>query len=207
MTKQLLAILLMGMFVPSIILAELTKKNPIEIDKAKNSITFLAKVNGKFLKKPTRHAVVFAKGSNGNKSIFKSFASHVQFYNTLKEIKAVPGDNMTLKNKEKTHVKGSDLKVTVSWENSGKEFDINEVITDSNDLPIVLRFGGNGVRAFKKKTGCLICLDSCPVGIVSNAVYSYGAVEKRGEVQFIGNELTLPEHDTLVQITVSLKTL
>ena len=38
-----------------------------------------------------------------------------------------------------------------------------------------------------------ILLDSCPVGIISNTTYTYGAVETRKEVKFSGNEDVLPE--------------
>lgn len=55
-----------------------------------------------------------------------------------------------------------------------------------------------------KKTGCLTCLDSCPVGIISNAAYTYGAVEERNEVEFTGNADVLPEDGTYVAVTYAL---
>jgi len=76
------------------------------------------------------------------------------------------------------------------------------VIKDSNGKPIVIRFGGNSLTAVEKNTGCLICLDSCPVGIASNASYTYGAVVKHGEVKFTGIQDVLPPDGTLVEITV-----
>ena len=60
------------------------------------------------------------------------------------------------------------------------------------------------VQAEEKKTGCLVCLDSCPVGIVSNATYTYGAVEKRGEVKFKGNASVLPADNTLATVTFKI---
>ncbi len=50
------------------------------------------------------------------------------------------------------------------------------MIVDSNGKKLDMRFGGN-LTAAEEKTGCPVCLDSCPVGIVSNATYTYGAVE------------------------------
>ena len=58
--------------------------------------------------------------------------------------------------------------------------------------------------AEEKKTGCLVCLDSCPVSIVSNATYTYGAVEKRGEVKFKGNASVLPADNTLATVTFKI---
>ncbi|WP_245611954.1 hypothetical protein [endosymbiont 'TC1' of Trimyema compressum] len=49
-----------------------------------------------------------------------------------------------------------------------------------------------------------MCLDSCPVGITSNAVYTYGAVEEKRSC-FNGNEAVLPEDGTYVAIIFSKK--
>ena len=77
--------------------------------------------------------------------------------------------------------------ISVNWQGAAKAYSFDEVIVDSNGKKLDMRFGGNLTAAEEKKTGCLVCLDSCPVGIVSNATYTYGAVEKRGEVKFKGN--------------------
>lgn len=182
--------------------AGLTAENPIKVDKEAGTVTFLAKVNGKYFYEPTRHAAVFEGGSNGDKSVFTGLVDVEPFYNGLIEIGAVAGENMTLENKETTNVEGDVLDVTVTWEGAGKEYTLDEVITDSNDKPIEIRFGGNLKTALDKKTGCLICLDSCPVGITSNAAYTYGAVEGRNEVEFTGNKDVLPADGSLVTITL-----
>lgn len=185
--------------------AGLTKEDPIKVDKATGTVTFLAQVNGKYLFEPTRHGAVFYDGSNGDKAIFRGFVETEPLFNGLKEIGAQAGDNMTIENKETTHVQGDAFDVTVTWEGASKEYNINEVVKDSNGKPIDVRFGGNLGRAQAKKTGCLICLDSCPVGITSNTTYTYGAVENRNEVGFTGNKDLLPIDGSLVAITLKLK--
>jgi len=178
----------------------LTKANPIMVDQAKGTVLLLAEINGKYLSKPTRHAVVFEGGSNSNKSVFRALVDVEPFHKALVAAGAKAGENMTLQNKEKAHVQGDVLLVTVTWEGAEREYDLDEVITDSNGKPLVTRFGGNLATALKKRTGCLVCLDSCPVGIVSNFTYTYGAVEKRGEVSFMGNDSVLPPDGSLVVI-------
>lgn len=74
------------------------------------------------------------------------------------------------------------------------------MIVDSNGKKLDMRFGGNLTVVEEKKTGCLVCLDSCSVGIVSNVIYIYGAVEKRGEVKFKGNVLVFSADNTLVTV-------
>ncbi len=178
---------------------------PLTVDREKGTITFLAEVNGKYFMLPSRHFAVFKDGKNGDKSIFRSLAHHTSFYKALRTIGAKAGENMTLKNKEKTKVEGDILDITVTWKGAGRVYSIDEVVNESNGKPITIRFGGNLERAIKKNTGCLICLDSCPVGIASNSNYSYGAVEKRKEVSFTGNKKILPADKELVAITVKLK--
>ena len=111
---------------------------------------------------------------------------------------------MTLDNKDTTHVTGSKLDISVNWQGAAKAYSFDEVIVDSNGKKLDMRFGGNLTAAEEKKTGCLVCLDSCPVGIVSNATYTYGAVEKRGEVKFKGNASVLPADNTLATVTFKI---
>ncbi|MDU1009650.1 MAG: YdjY domain-containing protein [Finegoldia magna] len=180
-------------------------KNPIKVDKEAKKITVLSSVNGKYFTEATRHASVNTDGSNGAKSVLTAYATPEEFYNALIEIGAKPGENMNPDNATTTHVEGSKIGATVTWEGAGKDYDINEVIKDSNGKKIDFRFGGNLERAKTKKTGCLTCLDSCPVGIISNTTYTYGAVEKRNEVKFTGNADVLPEDGTYVAVTYTLE--
>ena len=184
----------------------LTKDNPINADMKDKSVTVLAEVNGKYFVQTTRHGIVFSGGKNGDKSVFKSFATHKDFYDGLIKIGLKPGNNLTMENMEKTPVEGDLLDVTVSWKGAKKKaYSLDEVIIDSNKKPFQIRFGGNLERALKFNTGCILCLDSCPVGITSNAVYIHGAVEKRGEVTFKGDQNVLPPDGSLVFIKVKAK--
>lgn len=183
----------------------LTREHPVTFDKAAGTVSFLADVNGKYLYQPTRHFAVFNRGKNGEKAVFRGWVSHVDFYDALMKIQAGPGNNMTLKNKETTHVKGQAFAVTVTWEGADRAYTIDEVIIESNHTPIAMTFGGNLTTARDKNTGCLLCFDSCPVGVVSNSVYTYGAIEKRGEVSMKGNKDILPLDGTRVIITLAAK--
>lgn len=184
--------------------AGLTKDNPLKVDKAAGTVTFLAQVNGKYFLEPTRHGAVFAEGGNGEKAIFRAFAHHEDFYNALIEIGAEAGNNVTLDNMATTKVEGDSFDITVT-DASGKTVPFDEAIVESNGTPVDIRFGGNLKNAQEKKTGCLICLDSCPVGITSNANYVNGAVEKTKEVGFTGNKDVLPADGGYVAITLTLK--
>ena len=176
-------------------------QKPLVVDEAAKTITVLAKVNGKYFTENTRHAVVFKDGRFGDKPVFIALANQNDFYQAMKTIGAKPGNNMTLKNGPETHVEGDKIKIEVTWNGAPKSYDINEVITDSNGKPIDMRFGGNEATAKSFNTGCIACLDSCSVGIISNHTYTHGAVEKRNEVVFHGNKDVLPPDGTFVAIS------
>jgi hypothetical protein len=185
--------------------AALTPKNPIKVDMKERSVSILAEVNGKYFVQPTRHGVVFKGGKFGDKAVFAGLVDPKTFYESLVRVGFKPGNNMTMENKEKTFVEGDPLDVSVTWKGAKKTYGIDEVIKDSNGKPLAIRFGGNLTNALELKTGCLVCLDSCPVGITSNATYTYGAVEVRKEVGFTGNKDVLPPDRTIVVITFKAK--
>ena len=182
----------------------LSNSQPLRVDANNHTVTMLVQINGRFLTDDTRHGIVFKDGSNGHKSLFMAYATPKAFYEALKEAGGTPGENMTMDNKETTHVTGSKLDISVNWQGAAKAYSFDEVIVDSNGKKLDMRFGGNLTAAEEKKTGCLVCLDSCPVGIVSNATYTYGAVEKRGEVKFKGNASVLPADNTLATVTFKI---
>ena len=182
----------------------LTKENPIAIDKEAKSISFLAEVNGKYFFQPTRHFAVSADGNYGDKAVLRGLVPVADFHSALIAIGAVAGENITMDNKEVTHVTGSAFAVHVTWEGADRAYGIDEVVVESNKKPITMKFGGNLANAKDKKTGCLLCFDSCPVGIVSNAQYTYGAIEKRNEVTMKGNKDILPADGTKVIVTLKL---
>lgn len=182
----------------------LSNSQPLRVDANNHTVTMLVQINGRFLTDDTRHGIVFKDGSNGHKSLFMGYATPKAFYEALKEAGGTPGENMTMDNKETTHVTGSKLDISVNWQGAAKAYSLDEVIVDSNGKKLDMRFGGNLTAAEEKKTGCLVCLDSCPVGIVSNATYTYGAVEKRGEVKFKGNASVLPADNTLATVTFKI---
>ncbi len=185
--------------------SELTRENPISYDIQKKSVSFLAQVNGKYMYQPTRHFAIYEKGKFGEKSVFKGLVPNLDFYDALMKINAFAGNNMTLKNKETTHVQGTEFAVSVTWKGAGRSYSIDEVINESNNKPIVMKFGGNFENSKNKNTGCLLCFDSCPVGVVSNSTYTYGAIEKRKEVTMKGNKDILPADKTDVVITLTAK--
>lgn len=172
------------------------------IDKDKKEIRMETEVNGKYFTESTRHGVVFKDGSNGEKSVLRGLVDQLEFHQALLDIGAKPGDNLKMEDMKKSiAVDGDKIDVFVTWDGLSKEIPFNDIIKSSDAKPMDIRFGGNLENAKAKKTGCVLCLDSCAVGITSNASYVTGSSDT---VKFYGNEEILPKDGTRVTVIFKL---
>lgn len=175
---------------------------PVEINKAAKEVIMPAEVNGKYFTEPTRHGVVFLGGSNGEKAVLRGLSDEKQFYDALLAIGAKPGNNLKLDDMKAgpnngKSVKGSKLNVFVKWEGSKGEIPFQNIIRATVERPMDIRFGGNLEAAKKANTGCVLCLDSCAVGITSNAAYPTGTTQNKVS-EFYGRKDILPPDGTRV---------
>lgn len=182
-----------------------SKENDMVVDEENKTVTIYATFNGKYLTDSTRHLVVSESGEFSDKSIFISYTDPADFHQALLDIGAEAGDNMTDENAEETTSEGTPFDLTFYWDGNEDGKDVNDIVKDSNDKDLDLRFTGNLDRSNEMKTGCMACLDSCTVGIVSNANYPLGAVEKTKEVEFSVDEDNAPEDGTPVAIVYTIK--
>lgn len=187
----------------------LNEESPIYIDEANGKVKVYATVNGKNLVEPTRHGMNWIEGAYGDQAVFKAYANPLAFYDALIKLggnPAVEKDGDASKEFEETaegkFIKGDTVSVSVTWENTGKEYDMNEVMIDSTGKEIVYHFGGNYDAAAQKVTGCFMCFDSCSAGITSNSSQAVGTF-KEGKADFYGNKDVLPEDGTPVIVSYS----
>ncbi len=174
----------------------------ITVDKEKKEVKIVAEVNGKYFTEPTRHGVVFKDGSNGEKSVLRGLVSEKEIYQAIMDLGATPGNNLVKDDLGKgKKIEGSKMNVFVTWEGSEKEIPFSDIIKSSEERPMDIRFGGNIDRANKFNTGCILCLDSCAVGITSNAAYAFGESDN---IQFYGNQEVLPKDGTKVTVIFRL---
>jgi len=172
------------------------------VNKDKKEIRMETEVNGKYFTESTRHGVVFKDGSNGEKSVLRGLVNQFDFHQALVDIGAKPGNNLKMEDMKKSiAVAGDKLDVFVTWEGLGKEIPFSDIIKSSESKPMDIRFGGNLENAKAKNTGCVLCLDSCAVGITSNASFVTGA---SNTVKFYGNEKVLPKDGTIVTVIFKL---
>lgn len=174
----------------------------LTVNKDKKEVRIQAEVNGKYFTEATRHGVVYKGGTNGEKSVLRGLVDEKKLYDALLSLGAKPGNNVKATDTGKNvKIEGTKLNVTVTWDGLGKEIPFSDIITSSEPRPMDIRFGGNIKTATAKNTGCILCLDSCPVGITSNAAYAFGESSK---IKFYGNKNVLPKDGTKVTVIFTL---
>ncbi len=186
------------------LIKQVTKDNPIVVDKQGKKVMIYTEVQGKAFTEPSIHwGIVFKDGKVADKALFKSYASHEKFHAALVEIGAMPGDNLQIDKTDGKFVDGEALKVTASWGDK-QNIPLSKVIKDPNGKDFDVRFGGNLKAAKDNNTGCITCLESCPIAITSNAVYPQGGY-KEGKLKWTANSENLPKDGEAVIFTYSLK--
>ena len=188
---------------------ELGEEKGIYIDEENNTVKVYATVNGKYLSEPTRHGLNWVEGNYGDEAVFKSYSNPLSFYEALETIGGEPAtakgedsDDGFEETEEGKVIQGDPVNVTISWEGAEKEYDVNEVMVDSTGREIAYRYGGNYDNAKENMTGCFMCFDSCPVGVISNSAHHVGTFDD-GEAEFHGNPDILPEDGEPVVVTYS----
>ena len=187
----------------------------VTVDTANKSVTINAKVNGKYFKESTRHLIVDSKGFNAGKSILTSYCSPDALYNALVKVGGVSwssSEDAMLKNGEKItkqnaeNANYSHMDITISW--GSESHDLGEVLTkeQGNVKPLNLDmvFSGNPKAAAKTPSGCVVCLDSCYIGMVSNCKYGLCDIDNKNPACYADADV-LPADGTVVQVTFTLK--
>lgn len=189
---------------------KVSASNSIYLDKETTTVQVFAVVNGKYLDQPTRHGLNDQDEKYVNQAVFTTPGNLLNFYDLLMELGAQPaeakGGDASQEFESvngRQYIKGSEMKVSVTWEDATREYDMNEVIVDSTGKQLNYKFGGNYDAASKNFTGCFLCFDSCMVGIISNDNQPTGTFDN-GEAEFKGNKEILPEYETPVVFTYSL---
>ena len=188
-----------------------TQSNPIVVDKENKEVRYLAQVNGIYFTEDTRHGIVYKGGSNGDKSVLTGLGDEKEFYQAMIDCGFKAGNNLTADDMadgsgEGKTIEGDKLEVTIEWDGQDampieKCFKPTKLSARTADW----RFGGNLDRAKAKNTGCVLCLDSCAVGICSDAAWPCNTTTATNTTWFNGVESVLPADGTLVTVTFAAK--
>jgi len=187
-------------------LSGLSPQNPLRLDLGAGSVSFLAELNPAMAGEPLQHFAVFRDGEYADKALLQGFIAPRDLFNALLALGFKPGENMTMQNWDTTRVEGDALRVSVQFDDAQQPVDISQLVTDPKGRGIAMRFGGNLKMATKlDASGCLICLFSCPMGIVSNHDTLFKETGWWGNVKYSASGLSSPQTKKMAVVTISRK--
>lgn len=159
-------------------------QKPIAIDHEHQSVLVSASFHpdhyNRTLGLKNHHLAVWQGGSAAKLALFEVFAPDSEVYDSLVSLGATPGNNLTANtwnsrfddrvSDPDQHVTGTTLHLDVLYKDS--VYSLDRFIVDAQAKPVDLRFGGNRslIRIFR--SGCVVCLQSCPGGKVGNATWT-----------------------------------
>lgn len=151
-------------------------------------------------------------GSAASKALFVTGVSDQEIAQTLREMGAQDGGGVPmaawnlrwvpLVPQPAMRVEGSPIHVSVTWEGAPRDYSMAELLRDPGGEGVEMRFGGNEEHNHEWDSGCIMCLFSCPGGVISNASYSIRD-HQRGATSFEPSD-DFPPDGSLVVITLTL---
>ena len=156
------------------------------IVKRPGEIEFTATVNSKAfnsgLAMPGYHAIVWMGGKAAHAALLEAEVSDRQVLEALEGLGAKPGDNLPMEAWEErknpknpapdTVIAGPDIEVLLRLPGREGLVPLSAILEDPAGRGLAMRFGGNEANIPKWKSGCIVCLYSCPGSKVGNAKYT-----------------------------------
>ncbi len=133
------------------------------------------------------HFIVWDYGRAGINALFTTYASDSLIHEALVAAGAKPGNNLTMDSWNRRNsrsssepdkrVEGSSISVAVIY--AGKTYSPKQILKDKNSRAFDFRFGGNLKLIPEWRSGCVVCLQSCPGGKIGNYTYTIRDLENR----------------------------
>lgn len=159
------------------------------------------------------HAIAWKGGRSAHAALFESEVSDTDVLDALERLGATPGNNVPMEawNRRRdrasrapeTPMAGPAVEVLLRLPDRTDLVPLASVLVDSGGRGLDLRFGGNRANIPKWKSGCVVCLYSCPGAKVGNARYTVRDYAD-GATHFKSRAGTLPPDGTRVGVVLRL---
>jgi len=180
-----------------------------------NEIEFTATVNAKAFDSgwmmPGYHALVWKGGRMAHAALLQADVTDRQVVEALEGLGARPGNNLPMEAWEErknpkdpapdTAVAGPNVEVLLGLPSRTDLIPLASALEDRQGRGLEMRFGGNAANIPKWKSGCIVCLYSCPGSKVGNARYTVRDYEK-GVTRFRAKPGVLPPDGTRIRVVL-----
>lgn len=186
--------------------AEVKKElSKIETDPENRTVSITCETNGKFADKSTMHCIVFAKGGMNKLAMFTAHCTPENFHDALVKTGGTPWNTTDDKLAAGEYTDGEMVDVTLTWKGQKEPVKLQDILTtDKGDADIDMRFSGNKKNTADCGSGCLMCLNSCWAGAISNAAYPFDFIDS-GKLQMKLNKDKAPKDGTKVKFTFKFR--
>ncbi|MCA1581731.1 MAG: YdjY domain-containing protein [Acidobacteria bacterium] len=180
-------------------------------------IEFTASVNARAFSSgwmmPGYHAIVWKGGRAAHFALLQADVTDTQILDALESLGARPGNNLTMEVWDKredpknpapdTVIAGPPVEILLRLPGRAELVPFASVLSDSGARGLEMRFGGNRINIPKWKSGCVVCLYSCPGSKVGNARYTVRDYAREA-TRFRVREGALPADGTPVGVVFRL---
>lgn len=128
------------------------------------------------------HALVWSGGGAAGKALLVTDVSDREVASALRSMGASDGGGVPLRAwswrsipfvpQPEARVSGTRVRVLIHWEGMEAPRPLTDFLVDSGGTGAEFRFGGNEEHDAHWDSGCILCLYSCPGGVLSNALLS-----------------------------------
>ena len=192
----------------------------VVIDKPAREVRFTATVQPNAMSRPFgvqgHHAIVWKEGKAKYWALFAADASDHEVRVALDSLGAKRGENLTADswnaredatNREPDkRVEGTPLEVLVEWRGSRGRVPLASLVAEAGRAAprLDFRYGGNERWQPGFRSGCIVCLYSCPGGAIGNHEHPIRDYVRDGVV-YSSLPRRLPPSGTQVTIILKLK--
>jgi len=131
---------------------------------------------------PGYHAIVFRGGRSAASSLFIAGVTDIQVLDALESLGMRPGPGLSMETwdarKDPDHpapdaaLRGREMEILVVIPGSDEPKPLSSVLMDDGGRGLQMRLGGNRDNVSVWRSGCVVCLYSCPGSKIGNATYS-----------------------------------
>lgn len=183
---------------------------------APDTVRFPARVNARGFEEGDMagyHAVVWRGGRAAGAALFQAEVTDLQVLDALESLGAEPGNALTQATWSERNDPGSPapdrvlagpaVEVLVELPGEDAPLPLGEILSDPGGRGLAMRFGGHRELIPQWRSGCVVCLYSCPGSKVGNARYTVRDWVQ-GATRFTVRPGILPPDGTTVQVLLRL---